>query len=48
MKKITTEEFMEKLDLFQSIFGKIDESGYGDLERISAEAGTQFSSMKLI
>ena len=25
MEKITTEEVMEKLDMFQTIFGKIDE-----------------------
>ena len=44
MEKITTEEIMEKLDMFQSIFGKIDEYGWWDLERISADAGTQFTS----
>ena len=27
MKKITTEEVMDKLDMFQSRFGKIDEFG---------------------
>ena len=27
MEKITTEEVMEKLDMFQSIFGKIDKFG---------------------
>ena len=31
MDKITTEEVMDKLDMFQSIFGKIDESGWWDL-----------------
>ena len=46
MEKITTEEFMDKLDMFQSRFGKIDEFGWWDLERISADAGTQFTSMK--
>ena len=40
MEKITTEEFMEKLDMFQSKFGKIDEFGWWDLEIISADAGT--------
>ena len=43
MEKITTEEIMEKLDMFQSIFGKIDKFGWWDLERISADAGTQFT-----
>ena len=44
MEKITTEEVMEKLDMFQSIFGKIDQFGWWDLERISADVGTQFTS----
>ena len=43
MKKITTEEVMEKLDMFQSRSGKIDEFGWWYLERISADAGTQFT-----
>ena len=44
MEKITSEEVMEKLDMFQSRSGKIDEFGWWDLERISADAGTQFTS----
>ena len=44
MEKITTEEVMDKLDMFQSRFGKIDEFGWWDLEIISADAGTQFTS----
>ena len=44
MEKITTEEVMDKLDMFQSRFGKIDEFGWWDLERISADTGTQFTS----
>ena len=43
MEKITTEEVMEKLDIFQSRFGKIDEFGCWDLEKISSDAGTQFT-----
>ena len=43
MDKITTEEVLDKLDMFQSIFGKIDQFGSWDLERISADAGTQFT-----
>ena len=42
-EKITTEEVMDKLDMFQSRFGKIDELGWWDLERISADAGKQFT-----
>ena len=44
MEKITTEEVMDKLDMFQSIFGKIDQFGWWDLEIFSADAGTQFTS----
>ena len=43
MEKITTEEVMDKLDMFQSIFGEIDEFGWWDLERIAADASTQFT-----
>ena len=31
MEKITTEEVMDDLDMFQSRFGKIDEFGWWDL-----------------
>ena len=41
MKKITTEEVMDNLDIFQSRFGKIDDFGWWDLEIISADAGKQ-------
>ena len=44
MEKITTEEVMDKVDILQSRFGKIDEFGWWDLERISADAGKQFTS----
>ena len=43
MEKITTEEVMDKLDMFQSRFGKIGQFGWWDLERISADAGTHFT-----
>ena len=43
MEKIATEEVMDKLDMFQSRFGKIYQFGWWDLERISADAGTQFT-----
>ena len=43
MDKSTTETIMDKLDMFQSRFGKIDEFGWWDLERISEDAGTQFT-----
>ena len=44
MEKITVGEVMEKLDMFQSRFGRIDEFGRWDLERISADVGMQFTS----
>ena len=43
IEKITTEEAMDKLDMLQSIFGKIDKFGWWYLERISADAGKQFT-----
>ena len=44
MANITTAEFMDKLDMFQSRLGKIDQFGWWDLERFSADAGTQVTS----
>ena len=44
MNKITTEDVIDKLDMFQSIFGKIDKFGWLDLEIISSDAGTKFAS----
>ena len=35
---------MDKMDIFQYRFWKIDEFGWCDLERISADEGTQFTS----
>ena len=46
MDKITREEVMDKLDMFQSRFGKIEEFRWWDLERILADAGTQFTSIE--
>ena len=44
VEKITTEEVMGKLDMFQYRFGKIDEFGWWVLEIISVDAGKQFTS----
>ena len=44
MEIITTEEVMDKLDMFQAIFVKVDDFGWWDLEIISADLGTQFTS----
>ena len=41
--KGSTEEVMNKLDIFQPRSGKIDQFGWWYLERISADAGTQFT-----
>ena len=46
MENITTEEVMDNLDMFRSISGKIDKFRWWDLEIISADAGTQFTSTK--
>ena len=43
MENITTAEVMDKLDMFQSRFGKIDQFGWCGLERISADTGTHFT-----
>ena len=42
-EKIITEEVMDKLDMFQSRLEKMDQFGWWDLERISADAGMQFT-----
>ena len=44
MERITTEEVMDELDMFQSRFGKIDEFGWWNWERILADADKQFTS----
>ena len=43
MENITTAEVMDKLDMFQSRFRKIDQFSWLYLERISAYAGMQFT-----
>ena len=44
MEEISTKEVMDKVDMFQTRSGKIDEFGWWDLEIISADAGLQFTS----
>ena len=44
MKNITTGEVVDKLDMFQAIFVKLDESVCRDMERIKNENDTQFTS----
>ena len=43
MENITTEEVMDKLDMFQSRFGKVDAFVWWDMEIIQTDAGTQFT-----
>ena len=43
MEIFTTEGVMDKLNMFQPIFGKIDGFGWLDLERISEDEGTQLT-----
>ena len=40
MKNITTEEVMDKSDIFQAIFVKVDGFCWLDMERIQTDAGT--------
>ena len=35
---------MDKLDIFQERFGKVDKFGWWDIERIQTDAGMQFTS----
>ena len=35
---------MDKLDMFQARFGKVDDFGWWDIERIQTYASTQFTS----
>ena len=44
MENTTTEEVINKLYIFQSIFRKVDEFGWWDMEIIQTDAGTQFTS----
>ena len=43
-ENITTEEAMDKLDMFQAIFVKVDESSWWDMEISQTDSGTQFTS----
>ena len=44
MENITTEEVMDKLDMFQARFVKVDEFGWCYMEIIKTDSGTQFTS----
>ena len=47
MEIITTDKVMDKLDMFQARCVKVYGFGWWYLERISADAGTQFTSTEL-
>ena len=44
MENITTEEAMDKLDMFQERFGKVDEFGWWDMDRVQTDSGAHFTS----
>ena len=35
---------MDKIDMFRARYGKVDEFGWWDMDRIKTDAGTQFTS----
>ena len=43
MKNTITEEVIDKLDMFQEIFGKVYDLGWWDMEIIQTDAVTQFT-----
>ena len=43
MENISTEEVIDKLDMFQARFGKVDECGWQDMQIIKTGAGIQFT-----
>ena len=44
MENITNEEVMDSLDMFQTIFGKVDEFGWWYMEIIQTDADMHFTS----
>ena len=44
MENITTEEVVDKLDIYQARFGKVYELDWWDMDRIQTDAVTQFTS----
>ena len=46
VENITTEKFMDKLDMFQARFGKVDDFFWWGMEIIQTDAGTQFTHKK--
>ena len=46
IENITTEEVMEKLDMFQARFAKVYEFGWWYMEIIQTDSGTKFTSVE--
>ena len=44
IENITNEEVMDKLDIFQARYGKIDKFGWWDMDRIQTDTGKKFTS----
>ena len=44
MENITTEDVMDKLDMFQARSGKLCEFGWWDMERSQTDSDNQFTS----
>ena len=44
MENITTEEVMDKLDMFQARFGKLDGFGWWQMDGIQTVSGMYFTS----
>ena len=44
MENIISDKVMDKLDMFQAIFVKLDEFGWWDMKRIQNYTSTQFTS----
>ena len=44
MEHFTTEEMMDKIDMFQAIFGKLCKSGWWDMDIIQTDDDRQFTS----
>ena len=47
MENITTEGVIDKSDMFQARFRKVDEFSWWDMDRIKTDAGMQFTSKYL-
>ena len=44
IENITTEEVMDKIEMFQKRFGNVDKFGWWDMDRIQTDTGKKFTS----